>query len=47
MDDSNGGGLEKYKIFVVFYFDGVNEWNVLVFFISICKINVVNFLFDK
>lgn len=46
-DDSNGGGLEKYKTSVVLHSDGVNEWNAPASFTSTCKINVANFPFDK
>lgn len=46
-DDSNGGGLEKYKTSVVLHSNGVNEWNAPASFTSTCKINVANFPFDK
>lgn len=46
-DDSNGGGLEKYKTAVILSDDGTNEWNAPASFTSTCKINVANFPFDK
>lgn len=46
-DDSNGGGLEKYKTAVILHADGSNEWNAPASFTSTCKINVANFPFDK
>lgn len=46
-DDSNGGGLEKYKTSVILHANGYNEWNAPASFTSTCKINVANFPFDK